>query len=77
MARVTGDGQTCVSPASHLLDIWQTGRDGISVNVSHKSDVLLTNLANGHDTSISKILLKLCIPSSFSVMVRVYDKDFI
>jgi len=50
MARVTGDRQTCASLTSHLLDIRQTGRDIMSVNVSHKADVLLTNLANGHDT---------------------------
>ena len=50
MARVTGNGQTRPSLTSHLRDIRQTGCDVMSVLVSQESDVLLANLANGHDT---------------------------
>jgi len=38
------------SPTSHLLAIWQTGREVMSVWVSHEADVLLANLPNGHDS---------------------------
>ena len=57
MARVTSDGQTRVlttSPlmswTSHLRDLRQTGCDVMSVLVSQEADVLLANLAYGHDT---------------------------
>ena len=49
MARVTGDGQMRPSLTSHPHDICQTGRDIMSVLVSQKADVLLANLAYGHD----------------------------
>jgi len=57
MARVTSDGQTralttstLMSQTSHLRDIRQTGSDVMSVLVSQEADVLLANLAYGHDT---------------------------
>ena len=57
MARVTNDGQTrasttspLMSQTSHLRDIRQTGCDVMSVLVSQEADVLLANLAYGHDT---------------------------
>ena len=57
MARVTSNGQTRVlktsplmSQTSHLRDIRQTGCDVMSVLVSQEADVLLANLAYGHDT---------------------------
>ena len=57
MARVTSDGQTrasttspLMSQTSHLRDLRQTGCDVMSVLVSQEADVLLSNLANGHDT---------------------------
>ena len=57
MARVTDDCQTCasktsplMSQTSHLRDIRQTGCDVMSVLVSQEADVLLANLAYGHDT---------------------------
>jgi len=57
MARVTSDGQTRASKTSplmlqtsHLRDIRQTGCDVMSVLVSQEADVLLANLAYGHDT---------------------------
>jgi len=57
MARVTGDGQTrasttslLMSRTSHLRDLCQTGCDVMSVLVSQEADVLLANLAYGHDT---------------------------
>ena len=57
MARVTSDGQTRasktsppMSQTSHLCDIRQTGCDVMSVLVSQEADVLLANLAYGHDT---------------------------
>ena len=57
MARVTSDGQTrasttspLMSQTSHLRDIRQTGCDVMSVLVSQEADVLLANLAYGHDT---------------------------
>ena len=56
MARVTNDGQTrasttspLMSQTSHLRDIRQTGCDVMSVLVSQEADVLLANLAYGHD----------------------------
>ena len=58
MARVTSDGQTrasktspLMSQTSHLRDIRQTGCDVMSVLVSQEADVLLANLAYGHDRS--------------------------
>ena len=57
MARVTSDGQTrasttspLMSQASYLRDLRQTGCDVMSVLVSQEADVLLANLAYGHDT---------------------------
>jgi hypothetical protein len=57
MARVTSNGQTRASKTSplmlqtsHLRDICQTGCDIMSVLVSQEADVLLANLAYGHDT---------------------------
>ena len=57
MARVTSDGQTrasttslLMSRTSHLRDLCQTGCDVMSVLVSQEADVLLANLAYGHDT---------------------------
>ena len=57
MARVTSDGQTrasttspLMSQTSHLRDLRQTGCDVMSVLVSQEADVLLANLAYGHDT---------------------------
>ena len=57
MARVTSDGQTrasttslLMSRTSHLRDLRQTGCDVMSVLVSQEADVLLANLAYGHDT---------------------------
>ena len=57
MARVTGDGQTrasttslLMSRTSHLRDLCQTGCDVMSVLVSQEADVLLANLAYGHDS---------------------------
>ena len=57
MARVTSDGQTrasttstLMSQTSHLRDIRQTGCDVMSVLVSQEADVLLANLAYGHDS---------------------------
>jgi len=57
MARVTSDGQTrasktspLMSQTSHLRDLRQTGCDIMSVLVSQEADVLLANLAYGHDT---------------------------
>ena len=57
MARVTDDGQTrasttslLMSRTSHLRDIRQTGCDVMIVLVSQEADVLLANLAYGHDT---------------------------
>jgi hypothetical protein len=52
MACVTGDGQTRPSLTSHLRDIRQTGHEVMSILVSQEADVLLANLANGHDMSI-------------------------
>jgi len=49
MVRVTSDGQTRPSLTSHLRDIRQTGCDVMSVLVSQEADVLLANLAYGHD----------------------------
>ena len=56
MARVTSDGQTrasttslLMSRTSHLRDLCQTGCDVMSVLVSQEADVLLANLAYGHD----------------------------
>ena len=51
MARVTSDGLTRPSLTSVLRDIRQTGRDIMSVIVSQEADMLLANLANGHDTT--------------------------
>ena len=60
MARVTGDGQTrasttslLMSRTSHLRDLCQTGCDVMSVLVSQEADVLLANLAYGHDRALS------------------------
>ena len=57
MARVTSDGQTrasttstLMSQTSHLRDLRQTDCDVMSVLVSQEADVLLANLAYGHDT---------------------------
>ena len=57
MARFTNDGQMRVSTTSplmsqtsHLRDIRQTGCDVMSVLVSQEADVLLANLAYGHDS---------------------------
>ena len=57
MARVTSDGptrasttSTLMSQTSHLRDIRQTGCDVMSVLISQEADVLLANLAYGHDT---------------------------
>ena len=59
MVRVTSDGQTrasttslLMSRTSHLRDLCQTGCDVMSVLVSQEADVdvLLANLAYGHDT---------------------------
>ena len=59
MARVTSDGQTrasttslLMSRTSHLRDLRQTGCDVMSVLVSQEADVLLANLAYGHDKGI-------------------------
>jgi len=59
MARVTSDGQTrasttslLMSRTSHLRDLCQTGCDVMSVLVSQEADVLLANLAYGHDRSV-------------------------
>ena len=49
MARVTNNGQTHPSLTSHLRDIRQTGCDVMSILVSQEADVLLANLAYGHD----------------------------
>ena len=56
MTRVTSDGQTrasttslLMSRTSHLRDLRQTGCDVMSVLVSQEADVLLANLAYGHD----------------------------
>ena len=64
MARVTGDDQTCASTmsllesrTSHLRDSHQTGCDVMSILVSQEADVLLANLAYGHDN----LLLATCI----------------
>ena len=61
MARVTGDGQTrasttslLMSRTSHLRDLCQTGCDVMSVLVSQEADVLLANLAYGHDTAVKQ-----------------------
>ena len=60
MARVTGNNQTCASMMSllesrisHLRDSHQTGCDVMSILVSQEADVLLANLAYGHDTPSS------------------------
>ena len=57
MARVTGDDQTCTSTTSllesrtsNLRDSRQTDYDVMSVLISTEADVLLANLAYGHDT---------------------------
>ena len=57
MARITNNGQTrasttspLMSQTSHLRDLCQTGCDVMSVLVSQEADVLLANLAYGHDT---------------------------
>ena len=57
MARVTDDGQTrasktspLMSRTSHLRDLCQTGCDVMSLLVSQEADVLLANLAYGHDS---------------------------
>ena len=50
MARVTSDGQTRPSLKSYLCDICQTGCDVMSVLLSQEADVLLANLAYGHDS---------------------------
>ena len=56
MARVTNDGQKrasttspLMSQTSHLRDIRQTGCDVMSVLISQEADMLLANLAYGHD----------------------------
>ena len=56
MARVTGDNQTCTSTTSllesrtsNLRDSRQTDCDVMSVLLSTEADVLLANLAYGHD----------------------------
>ena len=58
MAYVTGDRQTRPSLTSHLHDLRQTGRDIMSVLVSQEADVLLANLANGHDNDTLPLLAK-------------------
>ena len=57
MARVTGDDQTCTSTTSllesrtsNLRDSRQTDCDVMSVLIRSEADVLLANLAYGHDT---------------------------
>ena len=57
MARVTNDGQTrasttspLMSQTSHLRDLCQTGCVVMSVLFSQKADVLMANLAYGHDS---------------------------
>ena len=57
MACVTGDNQTCTSTTSllelrtsNLRDSCQTDCDVMSVLISSEADVLLANLAYGHDT---------------------------
>ena len=57
MARVTGDDQTCTSTTStlesrtsKLRDSRQTDCDVMSVLIRSGADVLLANLAYGHDT---------------------------
>ncbi len=57
MARVTGNDQTCTSTASilesrtsNLRDSRQTDCDVMSVRIRSGADVLLANLAYGHDT---------------------------
>ena len=64
MARVTSDGQTrasttspLMSQTSHLRDLRQTGCDVMSVLVSQEADVLLANLAYGHDNIAIVILM--------------------
>ena len=56
MARVTGDDQTCASTTSllesrtsNLRDSRQTDCDVMSVLINSEADVLLANLAYGHD----------------------------
>ncbi len=56
MARVTGDDQTCTlttstleSRTSNLRDSRQTDCDVMSVLIRSGADVLLANLAYGHD----------------------------
>ncbi len=56
MARVTGDDQTCMlttslleSRTSNLCDSRQTDCDLMSILISSGADVLLANLAYGHD----------------------------
>ena len=63
MACVTSDGQMSASTTSplmsrtsHLRDLRQTGCDVMSVLVSQEADVLLANLAYGHDNIKSKIV---------------------
>ena len=65
MARVTSDGQTrasktspLMSQTSHLRDIRQTGCDVMSVLVSQEADVLLANLAYGHDNHLSHLMIE-------------------
>ena len=67
MARVTSDGQTrasttspLMSQTSHLRDLRQTGCDVMSVLVSQEADVLLANLAYGHDNIAIVILMLSC-----------------
>ena len=54
MAHVTSDGQARPSLTSHMRDIRQKGCDIMSVLVSQEADVLLANLAYGHDTNIRR-----------------------
>ena len=57
MARVTSNDQTCApttslleSRTSHLCDSRQIDCDVMSVLISSEADVLLANLAYGHDS---------------------------
>ena len=68
MARVTSDGQTCASKTpplmlqtSHLRDLRQTGCDVVSVLVSQEADVLLANLAYGHERK-GTAFVKMIVP---------------
>ena len=79
MAHVTNDGQTrasttspLMSQTSHLRDLRQTGWDVMTVLVSQEADVLLANLAYGHDTLVLGWTVMACCrrTGGFVVLVR-------